>query len=188
MSLQKFTDTAREVLTLAQEEAKGLKHNYVGTEHILLGLLRLDEGNIVEIFTLLQLSVEKVREQVHFIVGPGERGFATEDIGLTPRANKIIVLAVDEARRLNSAQVDPEHIFLGLIREGEGIAGSVLESLGVTLNKAREITLRILNKDQTDKEIYQKQLELIKSRLARLMSEVQDLIQAVEQLERMRNI
>ena len=141
---EKFTERARKVLTLAQEEAQRLNHNYIGTEHILLGLVRESEGVAVKVLTNLGADPDKVRGAVEFIIGRGERTVSGE-IGLTPRAKRVIELAVDEARRLNHNYIGTEHLLLGLLREAEGAASSVLESLGVNLDKTRAETLRILS-------------------------------------------
>ncbi len=141
---EKFTERARKVLTLAQEEAQRLNHNYIGTEHILLGLVRENEGVAVKVLANLGADPDKVRGAVEFIIGRGERTVSGE-IGLTPRAKRVIELAVDEARRLNHNYIGTEHLLLGLLREAEGAASSVLESLGVNLDKARAETLRILS-------------------------------------------
>jgi len=141
---EKFTERARKVLTLAQEEAQRLNHNYIGTEHILLGLVREGDGVAVKVLSNLGADPDKVRGAVEFIIGRGERAVSGE-IGLTPRAKRVIELAVDEARRLNHNYIGTEHLLLGLLREAEGAAASVLESLGVNLDKARAETLRILS-------------------------------------------
>jgi len=139
----KFTERARRVLTLAQEEAQRFNHNYIGTEHLLLGLVREGEGVAAKVLANLGVELSKVRSAVEFIIGRGDRAVIGE-IGLTPRAKKVIELAVDEARRLNHHYIGTEHLLLGLVREGEGIAASVLESLGVNLERVRAETTRIL--------------------------------------------
>ena len=139
----KFTERARRVLTLAQEEAQRFNHNYIGTEHLLLGLVREGEGVAAKVLANLGVELSKVRSAVEFIIGRGDRAVLGE-IGLTPRAKKVIELAVDEARRLNHHYIGTEHLLLGLVREGEGIAASVLESLGVNLERVRAETTRIL--------------------------------------------
>ncbi len=141
---EKFTERARKVLTLAQEEAQRFNHNYIGTEHILLGLVREGEGVAAKVLANLGVELTKVRSAVEFIIGRGERTVRGE-IGLTPRAKRVIELAVDEARRLNHNYIGTEHLLLGLLREGEGVAAGVLESLGVSLEKVRAETVRILN-------------------------------------------
>ncbi len=132
----KYTDGAKRVLMLAQEEARRLKHNYIGTEHLLLGLVREGEGIAAE--TLFDRSVDqtKARSAVEFIVGRGERSEAG-NINLTPRAKKVIELAAEAARRLDHNYIGTEHLLLGLLREGEGIGAAVLESLGVDLAELR---------------------------------------------------
>jgi len=145
---EKFTERARKVLTLAQEEAQRFNHNYIGTEHILLGLVREGEGVAAKVLANLGVELTKVRSAVEFIIGRGERTVRGE-IGLTPRAKRVIELAVDEARRLNHNYIGTEHLLLGLLREGEGVAAGVLESLGVSLEKVRAETVRILNQSMS---------------------------------------
>ena len=140
---EKFSERARRVLSLAQEEAQRFNHNYIGTEHILLGLVREPDGVAAKVLGTLGVELNKVRSAVEFIIGKGERSAAGE-IGLTPRAKKVIELAVDEARRLNHHYIGTEHLLIGLMREGEGVAAGVLESLGVNLDKVRAETGRIL--------------------------------------------
>ncbi len=143
----KFSERARRVLTLAQEEAQRFNHNYIGTEHLLLGLVREGEGVAAKVLANLGVELNKVRSAVEFIIGRGDRAVLGE-IGLTPRAKKVIELAVDEARRLNHGYIGTEHLLLGLVREGEGIAAGVLESLGVNLERVRAETTRILAQNQ----------------------------------------
>jgi len=143
----KFTERARKVLTLAQEEAQRFNHNYIGTEHLLLGLVREGDGVAAKVLANLGVELNKVRSAVEFIIGRGDRT-VTGDIGLTPRAKKVIELAVDEARRLNHHYIGTEHLLLGLVREGEGIAAGVLESLGVSLDKVRNQIIHVLNQSQ----------------------------------------
>ncbi len=140
----KFTERARRVLSLAQEEAQRFNHNYIGTEHLLLGLAREGDGLAAKILANLGVELNKVRSAVEFIIGKGDRP-TTGEVGLTPRAKKVIELAVDEARRLNHHYIGTEHLLLGLVREGEGIAAGVLESLGVNLEKVRSETTKILS-------------------------------------------
>src|ERR671936_326889 len=143
----KFTERARKVLTLAQEEATRFNHNYIGTEHLLLGLVREGEGVAAQVLRSLGVELNRVRSAVEFIIGRGDRMIVGE-VGLTPRAKKVIELAVDEARRLSHHYIGTEHLLLGLLREGEGIAAGVLESLGVSLAKARAETLKVLKQSQ----------------------------------------
>jgi len=144
----KFTERARKVLQLAQEEAQRFNHNYIGTEHLLLGLVREGEGVAAKVLANLGVELNKVRSAVEFIIGRGDRT-VTGDIGLTPRAKKVIELSVDEARRLNHHYIGTEHLLLGLVREGEGIAAGVLESLGVSLDKVRSQVIYVLNQSAT---------------------------------------
>jgi ATP-dependent Clp protease ATP-binding subunit ClpC len=138
----KFSERARRVLSLAQEEAQRFNHNYIGTEHILLGLVRETDGVAARVLASLNIELSKVRSAVEFIIGRGDRA-ASGEIGLTPRSKKVIELAVDEARRLNHHYIGTEHLLIGLMREGEGVAAGVLESLGVSLEKVRAETNRI---------------------------------------------
>lgn len=140
---EKFTERARNVITLAQEEAQRFSHNYIGTEHLLLGLIREGEGVGARVLQNLGINLDQAHKQVEFIIGRGDR-IVLGEIGLTPRAKKVIELAVDEARRLNHHYVGTEHLLLGLVREGEGIAAGVLSSLGADLPKVRAETLRVL--------------------------------------------
>jgi hypothetical protein len=139
----KFTERARKVLSLAQEEAQRLQHNYIGTEHLLLGLVREGEGVAAKVLNNLGVELNKVRDAVEFMVGHGDR-IVLGELGLNPRAKTVIELAVDEARRLNHHYIETEHLLLGLVREGEGIAAGVLESLGVRLEKVRTETILML--------------------------------------------
>ncbi len=141
---EKFTERARKVLSLSQEEAQRFNHNYIGTEHILLGLVREGEGVAAKVLANLGVDLEKVRSAVEYIIGRGEKSVG-QDIGLTPRAKRVIELAVDEARRLNHNYIGTEHLLLGLLREEVGVAAGVLESLGVSLDKVRAETVRLLN-------------------------------------------
>src|SRR5437867_2260055 len=139
----KFTERARKVLQLAQEEAQRFNHNYIGTEHILLGLVREGDGVAARVLNNLGIELHKVRSAVEFLIGRGDC-MVMGEIGLTPRAKRVIELAVDEARRLNHHYIGTEHLLLGLVREGEGIAAGVLESLGVSLEKVRAQVIEVL--------------------------------------------
>jgi ATP-dependent Clp protease ATP-binding subunit ClpC len=140
----KFTDRARKVLTLAQDEAQRFNHNYIGTEHLLLGLVREGEGVAARVLENMNVELSKVRTAVEFIIGRGDRPVVGE-VGLTPRAKRVIELAIDEARRLGHNYIGTEHLLLGLVREGEGIAAGVLESLGVNLDKVRHQVIHVLS-------------------------------------------
>ena len=140
----KFTDRARKVLTLAQDEAQRFNHNYIGTEHLLLGLVREGEGVAARVLENMNVELSKVRTAVEFIIGRGDRPVVGE-VGLTPRAKRVIELAIDEARRLGHNYIGTEHLLLGLVREGEGIAAGVLGVLGVNLDKVRHQVIRVLS-------------------------------------------
>jgi ATP-dependent Clp protease ATP-binding subunit ClpC len=141
---EKFSERARRVLTLAQEEAQNLNHSYIGTEHILLGLVREEEGVAAKVLVSLGAGLNKVRASVEFVIGRGEKPSSGET-GLTPRARRVIELAIDEARHLSHNYIGTEHLLLGLLREGEGIAAGVLDSFGITLERARTETERALS-------------------------------------------
>jgi ATP-dependent Clp protease ATP-binding subunit ClpC len=140
---EKFSERARRVLTIAQEEARSLNHSYIGTEHILLGLVREEEGVAARVLTNLGIGLSKVRSAVEFIIGRGDKP-GTGETGLTPRAKKVIELAIDEARQMGHNYIGTEHLLLGLLREGEGVASSVLDSFGITLERARAEVAHIL--------------------------------------------
>ncbi len=139
----KFTERARKVLSLAQEEAQRFQHNYIGTEHLLLALVREGEGVAAKVLMQLGIELPKIRQAVVLIIGRGDR-IVLGEIGLTPRAKKVIELAVDEARRLNHHYIGTEHILLGLVREGDGIGAKILERMGVKLDDVRTTTTQIL--------------------------------------------
>ena len=141
---EKFSERARRVLTSAQEEAQQLNHSYIGTEHILLGLIREEEGVAAKVLNNLGISLTKIRSAVEYIIGRGEKS-VTSEIGLTPRAKRVIELAIDEARHLGHNYIGTEHLLLGLLHEGEGVAAGVLESFGITLEQARTETTNVLS-------------------------------------------
>src|SRR5512146_2856113 len=134
--LDKFTKRARRVLTYAQEEATRLNHNYIGTEHLLLGLIREEEGLAAKVLRDLGVEQARVRQVVEDIVGRGQAAPGTR-LNLTPRTKRVIELAVDEARRMGHHYIGTEHLLLGLVREGDGIAVNVLKSLNVNPDKVR---------------------------------------------------
>ena len=142
--LDKFTERAKKVLVYAQDEATRFNHTYIGTEHLLLGLLREGDGIAAKALGNLGVELNKVRSAVEFIIGRGEK-VVVQDINLTPRAKRVIELAVEEARRLGHNYIGTEHLLLGLVREGEGIAAGVLESLGVNLEKVRAQVVRVVS-------------------------------------------
>ncbi|MCD6022643.1 MAG: Clp protease N-terminal domain-containing protein, partial [Actinomycetota bacterium] len=134
---ERFTDRARRVVVLAQEEARMLNHNYIGTEHILLGLIHEGEGVAAKALESLNISLEAVRQQVEEIIGQGQAA-PTGHIPFTPRAKKVLELSLREALQLGHNYIGTEHILLGLIREGEGVAAQVLQKLGADLNRVRQ--------------------------------------------------
>jgi ATP-dependent Clp protease ATP-binding subunit ClpC len=141
---ERFTDRARRVVVLAQEEAKMLNHNYIGTEHILLGLIHEGEGVAAKALESLSISLESVREQVQDIIGQGQQQ-PTGHIPFTPRAKKVLELSLREALQLGHNYIGTEHILLGLIREGEGVAAQVLVKLGADLNRVRQQVIQLLS-------------------------------------------
>lgn len=145
--LDKFTDGAKRALSLAQEEAQRFQHEAIDTEHLLLGLLREGEGVAATVLSHLGVELNNVREAVEFLIGRGDR-LVSGEIGLAPRAKHVLELAVDEAHRLNHHAVGTEHLLLGLVREGEGLAVGVLESLGIRLERVRTETMKVLNQQK----------------------------------------
>jgi ATP-dependent Clp protease ATP-binding subunit ClpC len=141
---EKFTDKARRVVVLAQEEAKLLNHNYIGTEHILLGLIHEGEGVAAKALEALGINLEQVREQVQEIIGQGAQA-PSGHIPFTPRAKKVLELSLREALQLGHSYIGTEHLLLGLIREGEGVAAQVLTKLGADTNKVRQQVIQLLS-------------------------------------------
>jgi ATP-dependent Clp protease ATP-binding subunit ClpC len=140
---ERFTDRARRVVVLAQEEARMLNHNYIGTEHILLGLIHEGEGVAAKALESLNISLEAVRSQVEEIIGQGQAA-PTGHIPFTPRAKKVLELSLREALQLGHNYIGTEHILLGLIREGEGVAAQVLQKLGADLGRVRQTVIQLL--------------------------------------------
>jgi len=141
---EKFTDKARRVVVLAQEEAKMLNHNYIGTEHLLLGLIHEGEGVAAKSLEALGISLDAVREQVQEIIGQGQQA-PTGHIPFTPRAKKVLELSLREALQLGHSYIGTEHLLLGLIREGEGVAAQVLTKLGADTNRVRQQVIQLLS-------------------------------------------
>jgi ATP-dependent Clp protease ATP-binding subunit ClpA len=139
---ERFTDRARRVVVLAQEEARLLNHNYIGTEHLLLGLLH--QGVAAKALESLGISLEAVRAQVEEIIGQGQSA-PTGHIPFTPRAKKVLELSLREAKQLRHNYIGTEHILLGLIREGEGVAAQVLVKLGADLSRVRQQVIQLLS-------------------------------------------
>src|SRR5690242_10704986 len=133
---ERFTERARQVVVLAQDEARALRHDYIGTEHILLGLLREEEGLAARVLESLGVTVEEVRAQVVRIVGEGEEA-VTEQIPFTPRAQKVLELALREALSLGHQHIGTEHILLGLVREYEGVAARIMLDYDADAEKIR---------------------------------------------------
>src|ERR671910_685934 len=142
---ERFTERARKVVVLAQEEARHFNHNYIGTEHLLLGLLREDEGVAARALSSLNVALDEVREQVESIVGYGEEGTGAQ-APFTPRSKKVLELALREALQLGHNYIGTEHILLGLVREPEGVAARVLSNLGVDPDKVRREVVRMLGR------------------------------------------
>jgi ATP-dependent Clp protease ATP-binding subunit ClpC len=141
---ERFTERARQVVVLAQEEARALKHNYIGTEHILLGLLREEEGIAARVLESLRVTLEDVRAQVAEIIGQGDE-LAIGQIPFTPRAKKVLELSLREAISLGHNWIGTEHVLLGLVREREGVASRILLDLGVTADAVRDAVIRQLS-------------------------------------------
>jgi ATP-dependent Clp protease ATP-binding subunit ClpC len=141
---ERFTDRARRVVVLAQEEARLLNHNYIGTEHILLGLIREGEGVAAKALESLGISLDAVRQQVEEIIGQGQQA-PSGHIPFTPRAKKVLELSLREALQLGDNYIGAEHILLGLIREGDGVAAQVLITLGADLNRVRQQVIQLLH-------------------------------------------
>jgi ATP-dependent Clp protease ATP-binding subunit ClpC len=141
---ERFTDRARRVVVLAQEEARMLEHNYIGTEHLLLGLVHEGEGVAAQALTALGVRLSEVRTQVEEIVGEGHKP-PTGHIPFTPRAKKVMELSLREALQLGHNYIGTEHILLGLIREGDGVAAQVLQKVGIDLDRARRQVIEILS-------------------------------------------
>jgi ATP-dependent Clp protease ATP-binding subunit ClpA len=149
----RFNDRAKKVLAYAQEEAVRFKHNYIGTEHLLLGLVREGESVAARVLNSLGIELSKVRTAVEFIIGAGDAAnmpSSPSEITISPRTKKVIELSIDEARRLGHNHIGPEHLLLGLLREGEGIASGVIESLGITLAKVRHQLIATLGQSAPD--------------------------------------
>jgi hypothetical protein len=141
--LERFTDRARQVVVLAQDEARMLDHNYVGTEHILLGLIHEGEGVAAKALESLGISLDAVRQQVEEIIGRGQQA-PSGHIPFTPRAKKVLELSLRESKQLGHNYIGTEHILLGLVREGDGVAAQVLVRLGADLNRVRQQVVQLL--------------------------------------------
>jgi Clp amino terminal domain, pathogenicity island component/UvrB/uvrC motif len=149
---ERFTDRARRVVVLAQEEARMLNHDYIGTEHILLGLIHEGEGVAAKALESLGISLEAVRQQVEEIIGQGQQA-PSGHIPFTPRAKKVLELSLREALQLGHNYIGTEHILLGLIREGEGVAAQVLVKLGADLNRVRQQVIELMHGSPGEEEL-----------------------------------
>jgi ATP-dependent Clp protease ATP-binding subunit ClpA len=146
----RFSDRAKRVLALAQDEAIRFNHNYIGTEHLLIGLIREEEGVAARALRTLGVELEKARTALGFIIGRGDAATSPSEITLSPRTKKVIELAIDETRKLGQTRVSTEHILLGLVREGEGIASGIIESLGVTMDKVRKVVMETVGQTRPE--------------------------------------
>jgi hypothetical protein len=196
---ERFTDRARQVVVLAQEEARMLNHNYIGTEHILLGLIHEGEGVAARSLESLGISLEVVRQQVEEIIGQGQQA-PVGHIPFTPRAKKVLELSLREALQLGHNYIGTEHILLGLICEGEGVAAQVLVKLGADLNRVRQQVIELLHgkgpelaapapRERTLLSRLQARLDAVETRLAAIEQRVgtgPDTTGLDEQIERVR--
>ena len=171
--LERFTDRARRVVKLAEEEARMLSHNYIGTEHLLLGLIHEGDGVAAKALESLGISLQAVRQQVEEIIGRGQQ-VPSEGIPFTPRAKKVLELSLRESKQLGHTYIGTEHILLGLIREGDGVAAQVLVRLGADLNRVRLQVIQLISGQQPDRLLpregapvtgMQARLEAIEARL-----------------------
>jgi Clp amino terminal domain, pathogenicity island component len=168
---ERFTDRARRAVTLAQEEAKRLNHNFIGTEHILLGLVHEGEGIAAKALESLGIRLDAVRQQVEEIVGRGQQ-VPPERIPITPRTKKVLELSLRESKQLGHSYIGTEHILLGLIREGDGVAAKVLVKLGADLNLVRQQVIQLLHGYQAEEPVpaasAERELMLLDTRKTRL--------------------
>ena len=149
---ERFTDRARRVVVLAQEESQRLSHNYIGSEHLLLGLLAEQEGVAARALESLNVTLTAAREQVEEIIGPGQQT-PRGHIPFTPRAKKILELALREALTMGSEVIDTEHLLLGLIDEGDGVGAQILQRLGATAQAVREAVARLITAEPEAAEV-----------------------------------
>lgn len=166
---ERFTDKARRVIVLAQQEARTLRHSYIGTEHILLGLLHEDGGLAARVLTEMGVSLDAMRQRAEDIAGRGQKPLSGH-IPFTPPAKKVLELALREALQLNHTHIGTEHILLGLIREGDGVAAQVLAADGVDLNRARLEVITLLHEYQPGEFPPAAELPLTEDQLERLAS------------------
>jgi ATP-dependent Clp protease ATP-binding subunit ClpA len=181
---ERFTDRARQVVVLAQEEARMLNHNYIGTEHILLGLIHEGHGVAAQVLESLGITEDTVRQQVEQIIGRGQQA-PSGHIPFTPRAKKVLKLSLREALQLGHSYIGTEHILLGLIREGEGVAAQVLVRLGADLTRAREQVIQLLHGYQGKEQAGGSTLAAARAVLAgggkrKLLSQLLDRFESIE--------
>ena len=142
---ERFTERARQVVVLGQDEARALRHNYIGTEHLLLGLLREEEGIAARVLESFDITLEEVRDQVKRLVGQGDEEIVTGQIPFTPRAKKVLELALREALSLGHSYIGTEHVLLGIVREDQGVAARILLDFDADAEKIRDETIRMLS-------------------------------------------
>jgi hypothetical protein len=180
---ERFTDRARRVVVLAQEEARMLNHNYIGTEHILLGLIHEGEGVAAKALEFLGISLDAVRQQVEEIIGQGDQ-VPSGHVPFTPRAKKVLELSMRESLQLGHNYIGTEHILLGLIREGDGVAAQVLVKLGADLNRVRQQVIQLLHgyqgKEPVSARSTERELMLLDTRRTRLEA-IEHRLTAMEQ-------
>src|SRR5438552_7688260 len=146
----RFNDRAKRVLALAQDEAIRFNHNYIGVEHLLLGLVREGEGVAARVLDSLGIDLSKARSSVEVMIGRGKGTTSPSDITLSPRTKKVIELAVDESRKLGHSHVGTEHLLLGIVREGQSVGAGVLESMGVNLEQVRHQVIAVLGQHRPE--------------------------------------
>jgi ATP-dependent Clp protease ATP-binding subunit ClpC len=142
---ERFTERARQVVVLAQDEARGLRHNYIGTEHLLLGLFREEEGLAARVLESMAITIEEVRAQIKRIIGEGDEPVFTGQIPFTPRAKKVLELSLREAMTLGHNYIGTEHILLGIVRESEGVGARILLGFDADAEKIRNEVIRMLS-------------------------------------------
>ena len=146
----RFNDRAKRVLALAQDEAIRFNHNYIGVEHLLLGLVREGEGVAARVLDSLGIDLSKMRSSVEVMIGRGKETTSPSEITLSPRTKKVIELAVDESRKLGHSHVGTEHLLLGIVREGQSVGAGVLESMGVNLEQVRHQVIAVLGQHRPE--------------------------------------
>jgi ATP-dependent Clp protease ATP-binding subunit ClpC len=184
---ERFTDRARRVVVLAQEESQRLSHNYIGSEHLLLGLLAEQEGVAARTLQSLNVTLTAAREQVEEIIGPGQQT-PRGHIPFTPRAKKILELALREALTIGSEVINTEHLLLGLIDEGDGVGAQILQRLGATAQAVREAVVRLIATEPEAAEVTGPGSELRAVSVTRqvrvrvdALTEVKDLLASIDQ-------